>query len=520
MYDPATLPNMSLYRARISPQKEAIYDYDNGVRYTYGDLEGRAYRLAWFLTHHLGLHKGDRIGFCASNSVNFIDAFYASCKTGIIITTYNCLLREGELIQMVENEDPKVIFYSGNYREVVQSIRRARGIREYISLDQQFEDDRYSYSDIMAMEPGELPKFELHPDDVQMLIHTGGTTGRPKAAMLTYRSLFYNAISEILTLQLNDADSAYVWLPFFHTAAWNVLTMPLLMIGGRIIITKAFSPAESLKIIRQERPSVGIAVETIYKAMAMHPDFMETDFSCYRWLISGAAPISLQTLEQYWSRGIKLANGYGMTEIGPSNLIPPLNTMEVDDIRKKWSSAGKPMYFNSVRVVDENGRDVAPGDKGELIWRGNLIFSGYWNAPEATKEIYTPDGWVHSGDIGYYDQDGFYYICGRIKNMYISGGENIFPLEIEEIIQKHPDVAECCIIGVPDPKWGEVGKALVVLRPGASLDVQTVQKLVTEELSSIKIPKYVSFVPEIPKNSVGKRDQAVIQSKYGSPVND
>lgn len=518
MYDPATLPNLSLYRARISGHKEAVFDYDQGVRYTYGDLELRARRLAWFLTHTLGLEKGDRIGFCANNSIGFIDAFYASCKTGIIITTYNCLLRQTELAEMVENENPRAIFYSEKCKDVVEAIRRYGGDREFISLERSVDGERYSYADIMAVEPGELAEIELEPDDVQMLIHTGGTTGRPKAAMLTYRSLFYNAVSDVFTLQLGASDTAYVFLPFFHTAAWNILTMPLLMSGGRVIITGGFQPGTALKIMREERPTVGIAVETIYKAMAEHPDFAGTDLSCYRWLISGAAPITRQTMERYWSRNVKLVNGYGMTEIGPNNLAMPLNEMGIPEIRAKCASAGRPMYFNHVRIVDDSGRDVPTGERGELLWRGNLIFGGYWNDPAATAAMFTDDGWVHSGDIGYCDEDGFYYICGRIKNMYITGGENIFPLEIEEVIAGHPEVAECCALGVPDEKWGEVGKALVVRRPGSTLDAEAVRGLVRTQLSSIKIPRYVTFVTEIPKNAVGKLDQGLIKQRHGAAM--
>lgn len=519
MYDSETLRNMGKYRVRISGKSEAIYDYESGKRYTYNDLDKRSDKLAWFLVHTMGLKKGDRVGFCATNAVAFFDAYYATYKTGIIITTYNCLLREKELFSLIENEDPKVIFYSAEFVFTIMSLRELGFKQEFICLDMKGDGDNYSYDEIMENEDYEIaPDANLDEEDIQMLIHTGGTTGVPKAAMMSFRSLFFNALSDVGGYQLNDSDTAILTLPLFHTAGWNVFTLPILFMGGRIILMRGFNPEKTLRAIREERPTVGISVETMYKAMAMHPDFMKTDFSCYRFLVTGAAPTGRELLEVYWARGVKMVNAYGMTEVGPNNMSHPAGnvTCTIDLVREKWNSCGIPAPYNQIRFVDEEGHDVAPGENGEILFCSKMIFSGYWNNKEATDAIMV-DGWVHTGDMGYLDEDGYCYISGRKKNMYISGGENIFPQEIEDVIMNIKGIMEACIIGVPDPKWGEVGRVLVVKAKDAKVTRDEIVKSVKTELSSIKVPRYVTFVESIPKNAIGKRDLQQIKKLFSTP---
>ena len=282
-----------------------IFPAKAGKHYTYNDMWERSEKLAWFLVHKLGLKKGDRIAFCATNAVAFFDAYYVTFKTGIIITTYNCLLREKELFSLIENEDPKVIFYSAEFVFTILSLREQGFKQEFICLDMKGEGENYCYDDIMAIEDyGELPDPHLDFEDIQMLIHTGGTTGVPKAAMMSFRALFYNFLADCQGYQLNDGDSCILTLPLFHTAGWNVFTLPLLNLGGRVILMRGFNPEKVLKAIREERPTIGISVETMYKAMAMNPDFEKTDFSCYRYLVTGAAPTGRELLEVYWNRGV------------------------------------------------------------------------------------------------------------------------------------------------------------------------------------------------------------------------
>ncbi|MEG2382337.1 MAG: AMP-binding protein [Oscillospiraceae bacterium] len=519
MYDSETLTHMGDYRVRFSGKKEAIYDYDNGKRYTYSDMNERANKLAWFLTKKLGMKKGDRIGFCATNAVAFFDAYYVTFKTGIIITTYNCLLREKELFSLIENEAPKVILYSKEFAFTIDSLREDGFKQEFICLDEKGEADNYSYNEIMAIEEfGELDAVTIDYEDIQMLIHTGGTTGKPKAAMMSFRSLFYNAIIENLYLQVNETDTCLLTLPLFHTAGWNVLTLATLVAGGKLIVMRGFNPDSVFEIIEKERPTINISVETMFKALAFFPQFETADFSCFRFMLTGAAPTGKELLEVYWAKGVKMVNAYGMTEIGPNNMCHPIGLMTIDDVREKWNSCGKPAPFNQIRFLDEEGNDVPQGERGELVFNGKLLFSGYWNNPEAAAEM-LQNGWVHSGDMGYLDEDGFCYISGRKKNMFISGGENIFPQEIEDVIMTIPGIWEACVVGVPDHKWGEVGRVLIVADPTENVTREKILAKVKEEMSSIKVPKYVSFVDDVPKNAIGKRDLKEIAKLYGTAEN-
>ncbi|NLI92162.1 MAG: long-chain fatty acid--CoA ligase [Peptococcaceae bacterium] len=316
--------------------------------------------------------------------------------------------------------------------------------------------------------------------------------------------------SQILTAGLNREESANVLLPFFHTAGWNVLMMPMLIDGGRVIITTEFRPGTVLRIIETERPTVCIGIEMMYKAIARHSNFAKTDFSCYRWMLNGAAPISRETLDIYWSKGVRMVNPYDMTEAGPNNLCPGVNDMTPEEISSKWISVGRPMYFNNVPIVDENGADVPDGERGELLLNGNLTFSGYWMDEERTRST-VRDEWVYTGDIGYKDKDGFYYICGRKKSMYVSCGENIYLIQIEHLLGGHPAEETACVMGVQDEKWGETGKALIVLKPGYTVTKEELQAYVGEHSASIKIPKYVQFIRELPKNAVVKVDVTAVR---------
>ncbi len=516
MYDSETIHNLMRQRVRFSHSHEAVYDYDTNLRYTYGDMELRSDKLAHFLVNVLGLKKGDRIGFCAVNHVAMFDAFFTTFKTGIIITTYNCLLKETELLTLINNEAPKVIFYTREVAAGAEAMKMLGFSQEFICLDDIETDDKYRYSDIMGLTDYTIPTPpEMTFEDIQMLIHTGGTTGIPKAAMLSYRTIFYNQLVEHLYLQVIEDDSAIQTLPLFHTAGWNVMTLPILAAGGRIILTRSFAPDNLLKIIETERPTVGISVETIFKAMANHPSFETADLSSYRLLLVGAAPTGKELLERYWNKGVKIVNSYGMTEIGPNNMSHPIGMMSIDDLRKKWNSCGKPAPFNCIRLLDENGNEVGPGEKGELVFKGKLLFSGYWNDQEATEKMFN-DGWVHTGDVGYLDEDGFCYISGRKKNMYISGGENIFTQEISDVISAMEGIDDVFIIGVPDEKWGEVGRALVVLSQGSSVTPEEIKAKVKHDLSTIKVPKYITFLDAIPKNAVGKSDLVTIKELFGS----
>lgn len=508
--------NYSYFRSRISSHKEAIFDYDTKRGYTYGDLEKRSNLLSNYLVERLNLKKGDRIGFCTRNCVEHFDAYYATAKTGTILTTYNQLLSENELIEMINNEEPKVLFYEDIYKKKIERIKPSVNVEVYVVLSgagSRLED--IHYEDIMDYGNEVSTACEnLDLEDIHMIIHTGGTTGVPKGAMISHRALLFNSVSEVLTWDLNSSDSTYLVLPLFHTAAWNVFTLPILLTGGRVVINKCFSPQLALEIIGEERPTTMLGVSTMFRMMINTPEFEKADFKSLKWILSGAAPTPVDIMEKFWNRGVKFSAAYGMTEAGPNNLSFSPDHMTMDNIRNRYESVGRPMLFNQVKVVNENGDEVGFNEHGEIVWRGPLTFSGYWkNEKETAKTL--RNGWVHTGDVAMIDQEGYYYIVGRKKNMFITGGENIFPPVIEKEIYKHPKVHEVCVIGVPDDKWGEVGKAVISLRADHSLNCDELKKFLKGKLGSIQIPKYVQIVEELPKNNAGKLQRGVVQQMYG-----
>lgn len=480
--------------------KEAIYDYDRDLHVTYGELDQRSSRVAGFLTKRLGVKKGDRIGICSCNRVEFFDLFFASYKTGAILTTYNGLLMPWELKEILNNETPAIVFCDSVYQEKLESFcQELTHPPLLIGLDQEGER---GYRQMLQTTEKPDP-YEPDPEDILMLIHTGGTTGTPKAAMISYRAVVCNSISTVLSHNLSPSDTTYLMLPLFHTAAWNSISLGLLLAGGKIVLKKRFDVDETYDIIEKERPTFILGVPTMYKRLSLSPKFETTDFSSIRSMRCGAAPLPMALFEIYDAKNLPLCNSYGLTECGPSNFSFPMRLVGQDKLREKAGAVGQPYYFNKVRIVDEHGCTVSPGHPGELQFSGPLTFSGYWNNPEETAKAIHGD-WVTTGDIAVCDIDGYYTIIGRKKNMFISGGENIFPIEIENILMKHPAVQDCCVVGVEDAHWGEVGKALVQTVPGREVNPEELSQFMKQYLPTIKRPKYVEFVEKIPRNSVGK----------------
>jgi|LAHS01.1.fsa_nt_gb fatty-acyl-CoA synthase len=503
-------------RSRINGKKIALYDIDNDKNYTYAELNNRANRLANYLKDELNVKKGDRIAYISRNRIELIDGYYATGKLGAIMIPYNARLSEHEFEKLLNKETPKVLVYEDIFEDTISNIRDKIGVESYITLK---NNDKGSYHidyDII-MEYDNIPVCctELGFEDIHLIIHTGGTTGLPKGGMISHRAEFFNSMNEICTWGINYEDSAHIILPLFHTGGWNLLTLPLLHAGGKILINKQFDPKQTLKIIEKEKPTYLFGAATIFRMMSDLPEFESADLSSLKWVMAGAAPTPINIMERFWNKGLKFILGYGMTEAGPNNLSSAVQFMTDDEMKRKYASVGKPMYTTLVKIVDENNREVATNEIGELIWSGPQIFSGYWgNEAETNKTLI--DGWVFSGDMAKVDEDGYYYIVGRNKNMYISGGENIFPPEIEGALYNIPEINEVCVFGVPDEKWGEVGKAVISLKPNMKVSKEQITNILKANLASYKIPKYIKVVDDIPKNSVGKIVVSKIIEAYGT----
>lgn len=513
-----TMLDVLRYRAYDSPNKVALYDIDYQRAYTYKQLEARADAAAAFLVERLGLKPGDRVAVISGNSLYVIDLFFASCETGVIIDVVNPRLHQDEIAQMLEAEEPAAVFFSSKFGDKVLSVAES-----------------LSWSCIPVCFDGGCPVVDLsgadmesyvsdgtfapiYPDseDIQMLLHTGGTTGFPKAAMLSYRYFVMNSVAEMVSWRLTDADGVYAAMPLFHTSGWCVSMMPAFLAGSRVSLSREFSPDVFLDLVEARHLSVFMGADLLLSRVAASPRFEGTDFSRMRLLCCGASTVSQGTLDAFWAKGLRLFMGYGMTEYGPNGISSSVDQPMSENLRKPWI-IGKPLVFNRVRIVREDGADAAVGEVGEVYLNGPLAFSGYWNNPVATAEAFD-DGWVKSGDMAFIDEDGDITLCGRRKNMYISGGENVFPGEVERVLEGHPAVAEACVIGVPDGTWGEVGKAVLVLEPGADAAPDEIRAWLKSRLSTIKRPHYYAFAEGIPTNTAGKRDLASVRKAYGQPA--
>jgi len=517
MRDNSWIGNYSYFRARLDPERVAIEDLDTEVQYTYGQLDARANRLAHFLRDDCGIHQGDRIGVVSRNRVEMIDAYYATGKLGAILVPYNARLSPAELAQLVRSESPRVLFYEDAFSDSIQALADGP-VEQFVRLGEA-SGTHLAYEAVLSRQPDDpVACAALELEDIHLIIHTGGTTGAPKGALISYRSEVFNSFNEICSWGLGPTDSAVILLPLFHTGGWNLLTLPLLHVGGKIFLSRAFDPAQTLEVIARERTTCLFGAATIFRMMVERPEFEAADLSSLRFAMAGAAPTPRVIMEAFWDKGVKCVLGYGMTEAGPNNLSMPADLIPQTVVEQKYASVGKPMYLALVRLIDDDGNEIAgPNTAGELIWSGPQIFSGYWCNPAETASTLV-DGWVHTGDMAEYDEDGFYSIVGRKKNMFISGGENVFPPEVETALYEIEAVRECCVFGVPDDKWGEVGKAVISCKPGLTLTKAEVIDALRARLARYKVPRYVTFVDDVPKNSVGKIVVAQVVATYGQPA--
>ena len=514
----AWIGNYSFSRARLEPNRVAIEDMDTGLCYTYGDLDNRANRLANYLKDVCGVEKGDRVAYLSRSRVEMIDGYYATGKLGAILVPYNARLSSKELSQLMAHESPTVLIYEDVFATSVSALT-CTGIPQFrICIGDAGLAGDVVYDTALEQASAAAASCDaLDLEDIHLIIHTGGTTGLPKGGLLSHRATLLNSMNEICTWNLNHEDSAIILLPLFHTGGWNLLTLPLLHVGGKLYLSRGFDAKQTLEFIEKKKTTCLFGAATIFRMMVEQPEFSACDMSSLRWIMAGAAPTPINIMQEFWKKGVKFVLGYGMTEAGPNNLSTPAQFVPQDVIEAKYASVGKPMYMTMVKLIDDDGNEVTKANTpGELLWSGPQIFSGYWKNPEETADTLV-DGWVHTGDMATFDEDGFYYIVGRKKNMFISGGENVFPPEIESTLYDMDAVRECCAFGVPDEKWGEVGKVIISIRPDCTLTKDDVIQFLSGKLSRYKIPKYVTFVDDVPKNSVGKIVVKQITDAYGTP---
>lgn len=485
------------YAGRLS-DKRACIDVASGRDFSYRQFNERAARLATYLHKECEIRKGDRIAVIAHNSSDFLEMQGACVKLGAILLPLNWRLTIPELSYMIRDGGPKALIYGFDFEEAAHELAASHDIPYLVDLSG--DGSLCAYEKGITDHAPDLPAVDLTHDDIWKIIYTSGTTGRPKGAILTHGMAFYNAINYGIPNRITPNTVTLCVLPFFHTGGFNNCANPAFFPGGSVVVTQRFDPGQVLSLISD--PSLGInnfmGVPAMYLALSQHQDFDQTDFSRLVNAGVGGAPVPLSMHRLWRSQGVALQEGYGLTEAGPAVLIS-----EVDQSLDKAGSAGRPVLNVEVRLVAPDGQDVKPGEVGEIWARGPAITPGYWNDPESTCQAIT-DGWLHTGDAARVDEDGCYYIIDRWKDMYISGGENVYPAEVENILYELPQISETAVIGVVDERWGEVGCAVAVLKDGLELSTEDIVRHCESKLARFKVPKSVVFVKALPRNATGK----------------
>jgi len=473
-------------------ERVAFVDLARDRRLTYGDLHRRCDALSAYLAD-LGVQAGDRVALLAHNGPEYFDLQFAGMRIGSIAVLLNWRLTVSELEFIVADSAPRVLIHSAEFADIAAELARRCGVHHLIQID----DD---YDTIVTSGNAPAAPVMMTHDDPSTIMYTSGTTGHPKGAIITHGMTFWNTVNLGVPARITPDTVQLVVLPLFHTGGLNCYANPVLHAGGRIVVARAFDPGEALALIGDA--DVGIthffAVPAPYQFMMQHPDFDTTDLSRLQIAGVGGAPCALAIMERWAERGIEVAQGYGMTETSPASVF-----LDPTDAMRKIGSAGKPLLHTEVRIVTDAGHDANVGEVGELWTKGPNITPGYWNRPDATADAFVDD-WLRTGDAARCDDEGYIYIVDRWKDMYISGGENVYPAEVENVIYQLPGIVEAAVVGVPDDRWGESGVAVVVLAEETVLDQAALVAHCVEQLAKFKVPTRMVVVDELPRNATGK----------------
>ncbi|MEZ4769435.1 MAG: long-chain fatty acid--CoA ligase [Caldilineales bacterium] len=485
--------------AERTPDKLALVDAHSGLELTFAQFDRRAGRLSSFFVDKLALQKGDRVSILAGNSADYYVVLMACAKAGVILNTLNWRLAAPELEYILNDCQPRVLIYESEFAATVDALRSRIDCEHFVVMGDGGPSGDWRYGDALAAgDPNGVTAPRLRYDDTWCILYTSGTTGRPKGAQVTYGNFFYNAVGMGQAIDLTSQDVNLNVLPAFHAGGLGLYAGPIFHAGGTLVVMRAFDAGGLLGLIERWRVSVILLVPSIYLMLAQFPDFDRYELSSVRSWASGGSPLPPSLVNNFVSKGLVIQQGFGMTETGPTVFI-----IDRDNAVRKAGSVGKPVLHTEVSIRDRDGNVLGANQVGELCIRGGNVTTGYWNRPEATAEALS-DGWLHSGDAAMFDDEGFYTIVDRWKDMFISGGENVYPAEVENVLYEHPAVAEAAVVGVPDPGWQEVGRAFVVVKAGQTLSEEEVIAWCQGKLARFKIPKSVVFVEVLPRTAAGK----------------
>ena len=488
-------------RARLGPDRPALEDAERAL--DYAALEARCARLAGWL-RGVGVGPGERVALLLGNRSATLEAVLAAARIGALAVPVNARLAPPEIRQLLDDCTPRLLLHEATLAAIAEAAC-AGAARPPQRLEVGGRPDAYEAA-LAASEPWH-DVAAVSPDDPMMIMYTSGTTGVPKGAVLPHRKTLFNSLNAALFFELTAHDRMLVVVPLFHSFGLSILSLPTLYVGGALVLQPRFDAAAVWSAVDEHRITALGAVPTMFRALdeVLTADPDRFDLRSLRFLFSAGAAIPLELIRAFHQRGLVLKQGFGQTETSI------LCCLDARDAVRKAGSVGRPVFHADVRLVGRESlerapaewREVAPGETGEIVVRGPITMIGYWNRPEATAETLR-EGWLRTGDLGTVDDEGFVTLVGRARELYISGGENVYPAEVEAAYREHPALAEIAVVGVPDPRWGEVGCAYVVLTPGARLDPEALRAWGGERLARYKLPRRFVAVPALPRTETGK----------------
>lgn len=485
-------------RVQMTPDSIAMEGENN--KYTYHELSYEINRMASFLHHKMQLKKGERVAILSQNREEYFIAYFAIAQLGLVAVPLNVRLTASELAYQMTDSGAKAILYEEEQKQLYKQLDTL----VHFEIAHSFEQSYSNY----VLEKDFNYYSEIDKDDAFIICYTSGTTGRPKGAVLTQDNMFWNGINNLLALDITSKDRCLVLLPLFHIGGIGLFALPTLLAGGTIIVPKRFNSEQTIKIIEDLQATILMGVPTIYDAIRKHELFNTANFSSMRVFCSGGAPCPTELIEAYHSRRLPLYQGFGMTETSPTVFM-----LSKEDFTRKVGSIGKPVLFCDIAVVNDEGEPVEQGQVGELIVKGPNVMKEYWGLPEKTAESIR-NGWLYTGDLVRQDEEDFVYIAGRKKDMIISGGENIYPLEVEQVIGEIGQVNEVAVVGTQDEKWGEVPVAFISVKDNEKVSEAEILNYCMTKLAKYKVPKKIISIKELPKNATGKIDKKQLELQY------
>ncbi len=498
MNRPEIEPNFAgvmLRRAALNPERSAL-EFE-GREMLYGEFADRVRRQAQLL-RDAGVCVGDRVGYLGFNHPALLETLFAAQTLGAIFVPLNFRLTAEELTFIINDAGIHTIHVDDALRPVLEPARDKLCCRHYFSSESEAQGWRHLDSERDQAQPIDAA-VSVDQHDIAVIMYTSGTTGLPKGAMLTHGNLLWNNINATMAFGGSRDDVILTAAPLFHIGGLNVMTLHSFHVGSKLVLLRNFDPAQVLENFEKHRVTHMFGAPAMFLFVSQQPQFADADLSSIQTLICGAAPVPESLIELYGARGVSFCQGYGLTETAPfSAFLTPEFAVS------KLGSAGQAPIHSDTRIVDADNQPLPAGEKGEICLAGPNIMKGYWNRPDATAAAIDSEGWFHSGDIGYLDEDGFLFICDRLKDMVISGGENVYPAEVEGVLYMHEAIAEVAVIGLPDEKWGEAVTAVVALHEGKSLTLEELREFADPHLARYKLPLRLELVDALPRNPAGK----------------